>query len=274
MAGEETTGLDSLIGAPASPVATPTPDPAPQTTEDTPAWKADVDAASATSASQVETLKREIGRLQSMTAKTQQGDQGADDYAALKNQYDSLDTLLGVVVDGMDETALPADVRARVLAAQQESRNAAQWAERKAEILAEVAPKVEPKPVAQQPNTDAAARAAAGALQKRVEDEIRGYGLDPRNAEQFDWKHASTVYTSQGLEAMMGYFRTQIRTHVGAGAAAEQQTTRLEQRRVAAGAGAPDAAGGTQARHDVVGDTSRSFEDRHAALQAEIGRPI
>lgn len=133
-------------------------------------------------------LRRTVGRIQSALDKPIPPDNSA------REQYTQLLELLGDLTEGIDETALPGDVKQRV-------RTARAAAARKLEqeaLLAQVDQRV------------ARTRAPdVSALTLELEAEIREYGLNP---DDFDWANAGTQALATGGPAgAKAYFRQQIR---------------------------------------------------------------
>ena len=171
-----------------------------------------------------------VGRLQSIMDK-QAADppKNAEVVERMQEQYGEVSELLGLLVDGMDETTLSPAIRQRVTDARDTARRRAE----NDELFDRVVKAVRPER-ADPPETEAA-QSALREFQGRMESLITKAGMDPDD-EVFDWSGAaSQALRDGGVAGGEEYFLTQI----AAGLKEQTSTERRGKRKGNAGKGSP-----------------------------------
>ena len=226
-------------------------------------------------------LNRSVGRIQSTLDKQtnatsssteqQETQQKADQLT--HQQWSATADVLRALMSGTDQDAIPAETRQRVNTALaqidqnlQESERTLQTNERKNFVRTVVVDvrKELPAPEA----SDAERTAQSEELVRTVETEIRAYGLDPDDTALFDWTQANTLLNREGVAAMQGYIRTQIR----AGLNAESADTRRQTKKTAGGK-SPNGTGPGKSKEDKFAAGEMDLKDGVDYLR-ELGLPV
>ncbi|MDA1096904.1 MAG: hypothetical protein O3B84_06590 [Chloroflexi bacterium] len=206
-------------------------------------------------------LKRSIGRAQSMLAKLEQQPNNQAAQEALVDRVVEISDALGHFAESVDEEILPEALRAQFRSVKQRAdaiREERKLTEVKRQITEEMRPK-----------QTAAPQGAAGQLEAQLVEEIKDHGLDPDDADAFDWKKATLLLQTDGERAVKTYIRQQIKATVSEGAAAERRQTlkRTASKSPRNGGGTPTAP------EEVMGDLNRPFAERMNAAK-ELGMRV
>jgi hypothetical protein len=179
----------------------------------------------------------------------------------MAEQFNSVDTQLGTLLDGLDETALAPDARIRALTARQAARNAASRAALIEEVKQELAP-AQQEPVQNAPQPDVGAMIEAEMVQL-----IQASDLEDDD-DRFNWDEAQGILSKQGVAGVRLHFMQKIAEIKAEDGASD----RREGRRERAGVGSPSGAGGNRTPEEVIEAAANGEDipvaDRMAALQA------
>lgn len=182
-----------------------------------------------------------VGRLQALQAKIEAGTGDSETVTALQTQMAAANEVLDAL---LDDEAIDPKVKERAKSARTKAQSDSTLAALRREIEALKTPK--------QPAPPAAADGPT-AFEVGIVTAIQAAGLDPDDAELFDWKEATQLFHLQGADAAREYFRTQISSGLAAKSAAGRRQAKKE-------------AGGTQTKPSGNAasplDPSRSAEER------------
>ncbi len=119
--------------------------------------------------------------------------------------------------------------------------------------------KVEGMVSAAQPVSEEA-KSAGATLEAQIVDEIRAFGLDDKD---FDWNPAAELFAKNDETGVRNYFRDQIKSHLEEQSTSERRQTKKETQQES-----PDPSSVSKNTDaGTLGDKSKSFEERYAALQ-------
>ena len=196
-----------------------------------------------------------IGRLQALDEKLTKGSGDAEAVAALKAGLDTANEMLDALLEdeAIDPKVKERASRARTTAQARADRDEAERLRKRVEELEKNPPRA------------AAPDAAADAptpFEEGLVAAVEAAGLDPDDADLFDWKgEATRLLQTQGARAVTAYFRKQI----AAGLEAKNATNRRESRR-GAGLNQSTRTDGGNATSPL--DPSRSAEERYQHLKS------
>lgn len=181
-------------------------------------------------------LKATAGRAQSAASRIDSGRGTEEVRAELRAQSKQTADLLATIVTALDPTVVDPKVLAQVKQAQADIQRAAERDELKAELMKE-AGIVPGQGRAAQALQMAESRAAA--LESELIDQIEAFGLDPDDADVFDWTEIKAPliegFRNGTFEEALREVKREVNRRIREATQASLAETRRETRRKAAG---------------------------------------
>lgn len=188
-----------------------------------------------------QTLKREVGRIQSLEAKLTQTPDTSD--PKLQAEIGSVAEALSDALMSVDDSALDPVAKQKLAAATAERKREAGVSELQDRLEAGLKQLLDERlgqqdtTSADQASTDSRVNDAL-ALETEVVREFADYGLDP---DDYDWEEAKSLYATGGAQSVRSHVRTKIAEALREDGAA----TRRQKRKDSAGE-TPESVGGTK----------------------------
>lgn len=151
----------------------------------------------------VDDLRRSVGRAQALMEQYRQGNEEVR--AEQKAQNANMATLLGAIVNGIDDSVIDPDLKRKIREAQDEIAEAEREERTTARVREELG--IDPRQIQAQREV-ALLQQTANELSADLEDEMETLGLDP---DEMDWQGVKAALLSGGVVAAKRFARTKIR---------------------------------------------------------------
>ena len=220
--------------------------------------EAELSAQRTVSATQIEELKKAVGRAQSLIDR---GDRVSktEMEATLNQRYGDIHELLASIVAQADPTVFPDTLKEKMAAAAAEAKSKS---DREA-VVREVVSTLLPNMGAAEP-TAPVDDGAAVRVETAIKAELAASGLE---LDDLDWATADKVWLAGGEGAVLQFARNAIASTVAERDSATRRTARKP--------GTPEntqaAPGGAKNNADILLDPKASFADRKAVFDALLG---